>query len=97
MPHWIQGPPTSFASCGLIDVEFRFQHKHPLIECSAVVQNDGGLLVSLSQPMRAITPGQYAVFYKDGVCLGSARIHTCGPTLYEMDKKDSVKLPKIFS
>jgi len=53
--------------------EFRFQHTKPLIGCK-IEQKDNGLRIILDCPLRAITPGQYAVIYLGEECLGSARI-----------------------
>lgn len=54
--------------------KFRFQHTKPLTNCLIYQMPNGKLLVRLEKPLRAITPGQYAVFYTEEECLGSARI-----------------------
>uniref|UniRef100_A0A1A9WVN2 tRNA-5-taurinomethyluridine 2-sulfurtransferase n=1 Tax=Glossina brevipalpis TaxID=37001 RepID=A0A1A9WVN2_9MUSC len=56
---------------------FRFQHTHPPVNCVIYRNfnmNRNELEVLLDKPLRAITPGQYAVFYSDTNCLGCARI-----------------------
>lgn len=83
-PYWIDRFPM--AKQNIFKCSFRFQHTKPLIDCylvmaSSMEQGKHGLLVKLTQPLRAITPGQYAVFYDNGECLGAARILTPGPPI----------------
>ncbi|XP_030567074.1 mitochondrial tRNA-specific 2-thiouridylase 1 [Drosophila novamexicana] len=56
-------------SKGSLRCRFRFQHTKPLVDCQL-----RPFEVQLDAPLRAITPGQYAVFYDDTACLGAARI-----------------------
>lgn len=73
-PFWIRKSP--FDATNILTCQFRFQHTKPLTNCTVYKANEAGdkLLVKLSTQLRSITPGQYAVFYKDGECLGSSRI-----------------------
>lgn len=88
-PCWIDEDPfKGVASDGrprsVVKCVFRFQHTKPLVECFLVateVDGSRGLLVRLMEPLRALTPGQYAVFYRDNVCLGAARIREPGPSV----------------
>ncbi|XP_059145421.1 mitochondrial tRNA-specific 2-thiouridylase 1-like [Physella acuta] len=95
--HWINSPPPSLLQSGQFDAKFRFQHKHPLVGCSGKIDQTGHCSLTLDFPMRALTPGQFAVFYQDDVCVGSARILEVGPTLYELDVRERVVFPKEFS
>lgn len=68
-PHWIIGePPTLPLRCRV-----RFRHRQPLQSVVITAQGDR-LLLRCVVPQRAITAGQFAVFYKDGVCLGGGEI-----------------------
>lgn len=87
-----------------LECEYRSQNTHPLCGCvithSMTSSNSevgasnfefldkATLTVSLVEPQRATTPGQFAVFYQGDECLGSARINRIGPTLYAMNKNN---------
>lgn len=71
LAHWINPidtskPLTCFA---------KTRYRQPDQACT-VEFNDHGLKVTFEAPQRAITPGQYAVFYDNEVCLGGAIIQS---------------------
>ncbi|KAH8306879.1 hypothetical protein KR018_010420 [Drosophila ironensis] len=81
-PHWLcAASERSYLREGSLRCRFRFQHTKPLVECSLSGSPDNSTehFVHLMAPLRAITPGQYAVFYDDTACLGSARILSADP------------------
>lgn len=78
-PHWIARNP--FEERSIFRCKFRFQHMDKLVGCTVCNTTNEGLFVKLDLPLRALTPGQYAVFYADDECLGGARISNPGPSL----------------
>lgn len=80
-PFWIRKSPLT--SSNLLTCQFRFQHTKSLTNCTIYKANPTGdkLLIVLEKPLRSITPGQYAVFYKHNECLGSSRIFNSGPSI----------------
>ncbi|EDW00202.1 mitochondrial tRNA-specific 2-thiouridylase 1 [Drosophila grimshawi] len=73
------------ATSGSLRCRFRFQHTKPVVECWL-----RPFEVLLDAPLRAITPGQYAVFYDDVACLGSARI-LCAEPLQQMEQQAALE------
>jgi len=68
--HWISGREPKLP----LRCQARIRYRQPLQ--SAVVRRGkgGGLEVVFAKPQRAITPGQFVVFYQGAVCLGGGVI-----------------------
>lgn len=74
----------------MFDCEVRYQHlpiNNRQYKCTLTLSGGNSLIVSLDIPMRAVPPGQYAVFYDGDVCLGSAKIMRVGPSMYTMGER----------
>ncbi|MED6283995.1 hypothetical protein CHARACLAT_014834 [Characodon lateralis] len=83
--HWIAvDPPPELVRTQMMECHFRFIHQMPLIPCTVTLNMDGSVWISLSQPVRALTPGQFAVLYKGDDCLGSGKIIQLGPSEYTL-------------
>jgi tRNA-specific 2-thiouridylase len=79
--HWIAGsPPAERFACTV-----RTRHRQRDESCEVTVLPDGGCRVTTSQPQRAVTPGQSAVFYDGEACLGGgviASVRTAADALH---------------
>lgn len=85
--HWIcEDPPAELVRYKMMDCHFRFQHQMALVPCVLTLNQDGTVWVTLAKPIRALTPGQFAVFYKGEECLGSGKIMRLGPSLYVLQQ-----------
>lgn len=68
-PHWIGSAPTLPLRC-----KAKTRYRQADQSCCIHQGQDNNLLVTFDQPQRAVTPGQYIVFYQQDVCLGGAVI-----------------------
>jgi len=73
-PHWICAPPSPWP----LDCTARARHRQPDRSCRVTPGADGTLEVLFESPQRALTPGQFIVFYDGPVCLGGATIEHVG-------------------
>ncbi|MDE2350068.1 MAG: tRNA 2-thiouridine(34) synthase MnmA [Gammaproteobacteria bacterium] len=72
--HWL----VPARAGGEFDCNVKTRYRQRDLKCRVAVQSDGRLRVRLEEPARAVTPGQYAVFYDGDVCLGGAVIWRLG-------------------
>ena len=69
--HWIN-PGDAQDSPAECMVKTRYRQSD--LKCSIVKRGDQHWRVTLNRPARAVTPGQYAVFYRGERCLGGGII-----------------------
>ena len=69
---WVAGhaPAPRFACTA------RFRYRQADVPCEVEARGDGTAAVTYGSPQRAVTPGQYAVFYEGECCLGGGVIRT---------------------
>jgi tRNA-specific 2-thiouridylase len=68
--NWISGQKPKLP----LKCEVRLRHRQPLQSCHCEAVGRGNLIVKFQHPQRAVTPGQFAVLYNKGVCLGGGTI-----------------------
>ena len=72
---WINTPPPELP----LRCSARIRYRQPVQQCEIIALDggcspDGRIRVSFARPQRAVTPGQYVVFYQQRRCLGGAII-----------------------
>lgn len=88
--HWICGePPIEIKTVRLpYRCQFRYSHGKPLIDCAITKIDEGEFFVHPDGPLYAVSPGQFASFYREDECLGCGKINLCGPSLFSLKYYD---------
>jgi tRNA-specific 2-thiouridylase len=73
--HWIAGP----APARPVRASVRVRHRHEGAWATVAPTSDGGATVHFDEPVRAVAPGQAAVFYGGDVVLGGGTIARAVP------------------
>lgn len=68
-PHWIAGTPPPVPA----QVRVRVRYRQAPVAATLLAARER-IRLRFHAPVRAVTPGQYAVVYADDVCLGGGRI-----------------------
>lgn len=68
--NWISGQAPKFP----LKCKVRLRHRQPLQKVKIIASDKGELIVKFKEPQRAVTPGQFAVFYKNKECFGGGVI-----------------------
>jgi tRNA-specific 2-thiouridylase len=85
--HWIAGAPPA----PVFDCSARFRYRQRDVRCQVLARPDGRAEVAFDTAERAVTPGQYAVFYDAEVCLGGGVIDAAIPLSHaEQHRKGAV-------
>lgn len=72
--NWIAGAPPQ----AMFDCTAKFRYRQPDQGVSVTVSGEG-VHVAFDRPQRAVTPGQWVVFYDGDVCLGGGPIDATEP------------------
>lgn len=73
-PFWTMGNIPQLEETGEYTCSVKVRYRSPDVACTIKKTDVGEYRVELHQPERAVTPGQFAVFYDDQVVLGGAVI-----------------------
>lgn len=68
--HWIAGDPPSTR----FDCQVQLRHLGKAYPASVCVRDGGEVEIDFHEPVRAVAPGQQAVFYLNELCLGGAEL-----------------------
>jgi tRNA-specific 2-thiouridylase len=67
--NWLCAPPS-----GSFDAEVKLRYRQPGQAARVTIRADGSAWIEFASAQRAATPGQFAVFYQHGRCLGGGAI-----------------------
>ncbi|WP_424632473.1 tRNA 2-thiouridine(34) synthase MnmA [Borreliella lusitaniae] len=67
--HWINGAPSNFEN-----LKIKIRHGEKKYSCKLKLTTNNLIEISLNKKDHGISPGQFAIFYKNTECLGGAKI-----------------------
>ena len=76
-PRWIGTTPRHLETGLSLTAKVRYRQADQ--RCRILGREDGSIEVRFDQPQRAVTPGQFIVFYDGDCCLGGATIDSLVP------------------
>lgn len=68
--HWLSGQAPALP----LVCQVKIRSRHPACEAEITGHDGGGVRLTFAQPQRAVTPGQFAVFYEGEAVLGCGEI-----------------------
>ncbi|HCC54112.1 MAG TPA: tRNA 2-thiouridine(34) synthase MnmA [Desulfobulbaceae bacterium] len=71
--HWLSGQAPTLPFVCMVKIRSR----HSACQAEIVRHEGDGVRLIFAQPQRAVTPGQFAVFYEDEVVIGCGEIAKC--------------------
>ncbi len=74
--HWITGEPAELKAGQELRCTLKTRYRQADIDCVARKRAEDQIEVRFDSEQWAVTPGQYAVFYRDQECLGGGAIAT---------------------
>ena len=101
--NWLCAPPAPSRDLEYDSIEYgvKTRYRQADLPCRIRFESDGRVRVLLRQSARAVTPGQYAVFYRDDLCLGggviSNRSNSHVPAPFAGPADGAVTYKSVFS
>jgi tRNA-specific 2-thiouridylase len=82
---------------GPFSAEVKLRYRQPAQPATVTIQSDGGARIEFDSAQRAATPGQFAVLYQRGRCLGGAVLERAGVDVQAgIDRRDG-SYPRSFA
>jgi tRNA-specific 2-thiouridylase len=81
--HWLNSDDQTVEEGQTIECAVKTRYRQNDLDCAVQRTAEPIWRVTLGKPARAVTPGQYAVFYRGALCLGGGviarRFNSCTP------------------